>query len=520
MDLLYEQRLRFAKLIDDYKTVDEFRKAKRTLNYMQFDYAVVNNLTLFMIEPEMSFEALEQRVDTILGALPSIKRIFAQPFIHLKERNVILPVESVRTVNIDTLNHIASHSELWSDVKDGEIKPDKLLTRTYEDNYGIYENLVFCKTIDNILAFARNNMRFLQEIIYADRTIEFNLLERVNHLNYFLALGKIHIGYSQNYAAHYNTAERCLNKLQFIYNTIVPRLKRPVYKNNKTRHANVKLHKTNILSMHKEYHRIYKLALYFNRNENKLHADITQTDIVDLIRNYCFYCQALCIFAVGNFNFVCNVTKPFDIADPDITFSFKKWTLRLERLTVGDWQAFSITVFKDRGYRVVFIPSLLNNNAPLIMTAKQSVAADEYIACTPYDREDADGLPLGITSIESFRRLQQIVLRAMVYSDMTRDDCPFCKSALIYNEEKSTEGDAVYECGSCRTEIHDAVCPQTAEPYSYTEIEGLSPQQERGNQFWLEQRKAESRMYFRNITPTDEKFNPVCPHCGKVHQKK
>ncbi|MDE7107018.1 MAG: hypothetical protein K2O39_01710, partial [Clostridiales bacterium] len=314
MDLPYEQQLQLAKLVDDYKGIAAFRRAKRKLNYMQFDYSVVNDLTLFMIEPDFSFEALEQRIDVILGALPAIKRIFAQPFIHLKQRNVILPVESVRTVNNDTLNHIATHSELWADVKNGEIKPDKLLTITYEDNYGIYENLVFCKQVDNILSFARTNIRFLKEMIYTTQTIEFNLLERVNHLNYFLALGKIHIGYSQNYAEHYGTAVRCLNKLQFIVNTIVPRLKRPVYKNNKNRHSNVKIHKTNILSMHKEYHRIYKLALYFAHNSQEPTANITNKDLVELIKNYYYFCQALCIFAVGHFNFVCNVIRAFDMS--------------------------------------------------------------------------------------------------------------------------------------------------------------------------------------------------------------
>ncbi|MDE6201386.1 MAG: hypothetical protein K2M47_05885 [Clostridiales bacterium] len=518
MDLPHEQQIQLAKLIDDYKEIAAFRRARRRLNYMQFDYAVVNDLTLFMIEPEFSFEALEQRIDVILGALPAIKRIFAQPFIHLKQRNVILPVESVRTVNNDTLNHIATHSELWADVKNGEIKPDKLLTITYEDNYGIYENLVFCKLVDNILAFSRSNIRFLKEMIYTTQTIEFNLLERVNHLNYFLALGKIHIGYSQNYAEHYGTAVRCLNKLQFIVNTIVPRLKRPVYKNNKHRHANVKIHKTNILSMHKEYHRIYKLALYFAHNNQETVANITNKDLVALIKNYYYFCQALCIFAAGHFNFVCNVTKAFDMSKFSLDFAFKKWSLRLERITVDDWRALAVTVKKNKPYKVILIPSLLNNNDAVLQKFKDAVNADEYIVCSPYEDCDPTAVLVGITSIESFRRVQQIILRAMIYADEGRDECPFCNSKLTVNGELSTEGSPVYECLACRTQIYGARCSETDKPYFYTKIAGQKPRQEDDDEQWLEKRKDESKMYFRNITETDDQFNPVCPHCGKVHE--
>lgn len=516
MDLLYEEQIRLTKLIDDYKAVDEYRRAKRKLDYMQFDYAVMHDLTLFMIEPDFSFEALEQRIDLILSALPAIKRIFAQPFIHLKERNVILPVESVRVVNYDTLNHIASHSELWSDVKNGEIKPDKLLTQTYEDNYGIYENLVFCKVVDNILAFARSNSRFLKEIIYTNQTIEFNLLERVNHLNYFVALGKIHIGYSQNYAAHYDTAVRCLNKLQFLTNTIVPRLKRPVYKNNAHRNVNVKIHKSNILSMHKEYHRIYKLALYFNRNNPVPVVNITDKAAIDLVQNYFFFCEALCIFAIGHFNFGCTATKPFDMSKLSVGFSFKKWSVKLEKVAVDKWQALSLTVKKNKRYKILLIPSLLRKNKRLVQAIKDQVQADEYILCSPYDELDDVAVLVGITSIESFRRVQQILLRGMIYADADRDDCPFCNGTLEMSVEKQTEG-PVYRCAACRTEIHDAYCSETGGQYFYTKIDGQTPKETDGDENWLTKRKAESKMYFRNITEIDDALNPVCPHCGKVH---
>ena len=306
MDLTYEQRLRFAEMRENYKAIEEYGGKTKALSYVQFDYDVVHGLTLFMLKPDFDFEELERHIDAVLAALPAIKRIFEQPFIHLKEQNVIMPVEAVRIVNNATLTHIASHSELWGNVKNAEIKPDKLLTRTYEDNYGIYENLVFCNVVDEILSFARANIRFLKELVYTNKTVEINLLERVNHLNYFLALGKLHIGYSKSFDAYYAIALRCLNKLQFIVGGIVPRLKRPVYKNNRKRPASLKIRKTNILSMHKEYHRVYRLAKYFAKQSALPVGEITEKDVVKLQNDYYFFCRALYIFAVGHFNFCCD----------------------------------------------------------------------------------------------------------------------------------------------------------------------------------------------------------------------
>ena len=517
MDLTYEQQCAFNKLIDDYGNISEYRKKIKLMNYMQFDYAVVHGMTLFMMEPDFDFDALERRTDTILSVLPSIKRIFAQPFIHLKEQDIILPVEAVRVVNNNTLNHISSHSELWSDLKKDEIKPKKLLTKTYEDNYGIYENIVFCNVVDDILAFTRANIRFLKELLYTNQTIEINLLERVNHLNYFLALGKLHVGYSRSFDSYYAVSERCLNKLQFISNSIVPRLKRPVYKNNKFRPVNLKIRKTNILSMHKEYHQIYKFAKNFARPGVAALKEITEADIAELCDSYYFFCQALCIFSIGHFNFTCNERRVFDLSQPMISFKFKNWIVTLEKLTHENYQLISLEIHKDRTYRILLLPSLESDCEEILNSIKATVQADEYIVCSPYEECEKGVAFIDISSLESFRRLQQIILRGMIYSDEKRTECPFCNGKLAVNKDKSTADNPVYECFSCRTEIHGKFCPTAQKTFFYTKIADLKPQYYNDGS-WLAKRKAEGKMYFRNITDIDDELEPVCPHCGKAHK--
>lgn len=235
MEYTYEEQVELNHLLESYQVVEPFMKKYKRLSYIELDYSIVHDLTLFTIKPDFSFEQLEAQIDRLVQGIPAIKQIFAKPFIHLKDETILLPTEAVRIINNHTIQHISSHSELWTDIKDNQIEPAKLLTRTYEDNYGIYENIVFCKVIDDILSFTRSNIRILKELIYTNQTIEINILERVNHLNYFLALGKLHTGYSRNFSSYYGVATKCLNRLQFILNTIQPRLKRPVYKNNQFR---------------------------------------------------------------------------------------------------------------------------------------------------------------------------------------------------------------------------------------------------------------------------------------------
>lgn len=517
MDLTYDKLAALSRLATNYAVIEPFAQKYKKLSYMQLDYAVVHEIPLFTLEPNFSFEALEERLDWILSALPAIKRIFAQPFIHLKEQDIILPTEAVRIVNNNTIQHISSHSELWTDVTRQEIKPRKLLTRTYEDNYGIYENLVFCDVIDDVMAYVRANLRFIKELIYTNQTIEINLLERVNHLNYFLALGKLHTGYSRNFDSYYGVSVRCLNKLQFVSNTIVPRLKRPVYKNNKIRSSKTKLHKTNILSMHKEYHQIYRLAKQFNSAAtDKKSPEIVNVD--KLRSDYFYFVELLCVFAIGHFNFECDENKLLDFSRLNVDFSFKKYKLKLKKVKLSKCYALTIDASKNKSYKVALIPSVQEDNKELLELVKTELPADEYVICSPYEDVEEKHATVDINNVESFRRLQQIVLRAMIYADTKRDECPFCNNKLYLNKEKSTPRRPVYECASCRTEIGTGYCPDTDTSFPYTKIANYKRRFVLADDDWLSKRKREAQMYFRNITELDDDMQIVCPHCGKIHQ--
>lgn len=511
MEPTYQELVELSKLLEQYQILEPFMKKYKRLSYIEFDYSVVHDLTLFTIEPDFSFDILENQIDTILKTLPAIKQIFAKPFIHLKDQNIILPVEAVRVINNSTIQHISSHSELWTDIKENEIQPAKLLTRTYEDNYGIYENLVFCNVIDEVLNFTRTNLRILKELIYTNQTIEINLLERVNHLNYFLALGKLHTGYSRNFETYYGVASKCLTKLEYILNTILPRLKRPVYKKNKHRSKQLKLHKTNILAMHRDYHQIYKLSKYFTKEHIGVQKELKPIDIKALEQDYYYFCLILFVFSIGHFNFVCDEEKVINFSRFTMNFEFKEWKLKIKSVKYMNRYVLSILVEKDKSYHLVCIPSIHKEED--VTDLKSTILADEYVICSPY--EDY-GIEISMMSIDSFRRIQQFVLRAMLYTDIKKEDCPFCSHKLVLNEENSLPNQPVYECPTCRTVLEYGFCPTYKKTYQYTRISGLTKSRISGED-WLVKRKKEAQMYYRNITNLTEDMEIVCPYCNKVH---
>ncbi len=515
MDLTYDEQLEYAKLKDYYDKLLDFMNNNKKLNYIEFDYKIVHELTLFTIDPDFSFTILEDEINKIFKVLPDIKHIFSKPFIHLKEQNIILPTEAVRIIDNNTLQHISSHSELWSDIDEYGIKPSKLLTRTYEDNYGIYENIVFGKTIDETIALCKSRLRILQELIYTNQTIEINLLERGNHLNYFLALGKLHTGYSRHFDSYYGQALQCLNRIQFLLDTIISRLKRPVYRLNKKKPKNLKIHKTNILSMHKNYHQIYKLAKYYSTHHFDNEKLINEEDIELLKINYFNYVLLLMIFSIGHFNFDCDKNKTINFSKLNMEFIYKNWKLVLKKEKTFNEDILSIIIEKDITYKMAIIPSIFKNNDELLANIKKNYLADEYIICSPYD--GLEYINISMTSIESFRRIQQLILKGMIFSDVERRDCPFCSHNLVINLEKSKPNKPVYECNSCRTIIEYGYCDKYKKTYSYTKILGLDNVDLSGEQ-WLYKRKKEAAMFFRNITKITDDLEIICPFCNNIHK--
>ena len=458
--------------------------AASPVTYADFDSAVQTGLNLFALREDLDLTALSEILDRIIATLPALKRIFAAPIIRLRDAGEILPVEAVRVVNSKTLSHISVHSELWSNIKDDKLIPRKLMSIRQEDDYAIYENVVFARTVDVILRFASRNIAVLRDMLYANREMTFNLLERENHPMYFLALGKLHTGYLRDYDKYLLPIERCYEKLSAIEHALIPRLSMPVYKKCKKKSAKLGLKRTNIFRSHKDYRKLYSLAKYFSDiGLDSLASDDGEVGAAE----YSAFCAMLCTFSAGHFNFKFDKNRTIDFNNIKTESAFGEWKLNVQKENGG----IALTVSKDRDYKIFLCPS--------------DVTCGDGDEVVPVSADGTEALRLSVYDIDSFRRIQQMLLRGMIYADEEHRICPFCGKELA-----ATDGG--YECGACRTVIRKNICPETGERFYSTEIKHF-----RRPKNAKKYATPEGAMFYRNITRIGADCEIICPRCGKEH---
>ncbi|MGD9910771.1 MAG: hypothetical protein AB7U79_09285 [Candidatus Izemoplasmatales bacterium] len=504
----------FASLFED---INSFVKKNQSLSYIEFDYYVVHKMTLFSIEPDFDFHQLEETIEKIRKSVPAIKRIFSKPIIILKETDDVLPVENARTINQDTLLHLANHTQHVANITKRGVKPRKLLTRHYEDDYTIYENIIFCNYVDEILALVKKNRRIFDDLLYASDIMKLNLLEKVNHMNYFLALGKLHTGYIRDFNQYYQLAKKLLHELTSISQAITPRLYKPVYKKNNKRNRRLSLKKTNIFLMQKDYHQVYKTYKHLLSNQNSDKGKSTEVvDYEQIGMNYLTYVELLTIFAVGHFNFEIPPETKINLNDLDVSFKFKDW--RLDIVNNPKKELLLMFFKEDETYKII-ITNREYNEEELAKLIKE-YRLDEVIRVSPSYEEylKREDVYISMQDIDSFRRIQQIILKGMIYSDSKRDVCPFCGGQLVYDRHKK-----LHQCHDCLIQIKQETCPTTGKSYFYTDNTqhkhfSLSGSEIEYDELWYMEKQLESLMYYRNITKINEHNEFICPHCNEIHQ--
>lgn len=506
-----EATKRFALLL---KGIESFIVKHPVLTYIEFDYYVVHDVTLFSVEPEFDFNALKHTIDTIKKTLPAVKRIFTKPIIVLKDTDDVLPVENTRIINQNTLLHLANHSQHVANLTTKGVKPRKLLTRIYEDDYAIYENIVFCNYVDEIMYLANKNRRILNNLLYASDIMRFNLLEKVNHLNYFLALGKLHTGYIRDFSQYFTVSKQLLSDLSVIQRTIQPRLSKPIYKKNVVRNKNLSLKKTNIFISQKDYRLVYKTYKKLISDAIIPTSEPVNLDM-DWIRTiYMRYIQMLTVFSASHFNFEMDSKVKLNLMDVSVNLIFKDWKLSIQNL---EDNAMLLYFKKDTYYRMMVVGH--DYDEAKIKEHKSKRRLHEVIKVNPFDEDylNRPDIYVSMDDIDSFRRLQQIILKGMVYADTQRTVCPFCGGKMsIHNGE--------HQCEACMLMIKQHQCSETKQPYYYTDIPVhkryvLDSKHKQLEDYWYYEKQVESLMYFKNITKIDQDHQIICPHCHQIHPR-
>ena len=483
-----------------YKDSKKFLSKYNNITYPEFDYYSVTELNLFSSVEDINFQDINDKVLDIERILPAINRIFAKPIIHLIDEEILVPVEAVRLINNKTMNYASNHSEHWANITESGIRPRKLLTNNYRDNYAIYENIVFSRCIDHILNYTRHYTRILSDMIYTNKKLEIDLLERENHISYYLALGKLETGYLRGFSDYIDITLKLLSRLEFVNTILTARLKRPVYAKCHKIRGKMKLRRTNILAMHKDYKQIYR----YMKGTYKGSLDIVE-EVVDS-SDYLYFCKFLTIFAIGHFNLALDKNVKIDFKKLDLNFKFKEYTLNLKDTKIDGHDAMLMTFKEEQEYKIALIPSVDNIQ----------VKAPEGIECRVLSPNlDTEDIFISINNIDSFRRIQQLLLKGLIYSSIVMDTCPFCGNQMV-------KEDNIYYCSKCRTEIRKEHCDEVNKDYYVTTIRNFRIKRNRLRTVkdkLLQKRLDESILHFRNITKMTQDLNFICPYCNKVKAK-
>ncbi len=495
----------------EYHAIERFTAAHRELTYFQLDSYLTQKVNLFALPEHERFYSMEFLLDKIIAALPALKRIFTKPITRLKDVTSILPVEAVRVINNATMGHIAIHTELWGNVDREGVRPKKLMTLSHEEDYKIYENIAFVRLVDGILSFVKKNVRLLKDILYACQPMRFNLLERTNHLMYFLAIGKLHVGYAHAQDTYHSVHQRCLEKLLFIDKTLRAKLKAPVYRICHKDKSPLTLKKTNVFRLQKDYRQVYALLKLFEGREEILNGQRAEALLPE--RGYADYCTLLSVFALGHFNFQFEEKAKLRLAALNAECTFKGWQVCVERLRLGEVEGVRYTAKKEKTYSICLLLYRGEKlSAASLKAFQEKYPADEFLYAEP-TAYGAGGVYLSLFDLDSFRRIQQLVLRAMVYADEGREDCPFCGAPL----RATASG---FACGYCNTVISARTCAETGKGYFATELKDYKPPRRTAEgtariDFFAD-KEAESALFFRNVTPLSAGKKLRCPHCGKT----
>ena len=526
-----------SAIAEEYEGIAEFFNNHDSFNFLDFEYATSHELVLCTFFKPMDFIWMKDLIQDVQKHLPYLVNIFRRPYIHLKETETLQSVDTAMRINHKTINHLSKHSENWKsiDMRNGSIEPDKLLTKIYIDDYSIYENVVFFNLINNISSFLIKTIYYLTEILETfNESIKLDAVNRFNHQMYYLAIGKLYVGfYNMENTSEVNAV---LESAKQLYKQINQYKVRDVYtKNLKAKPINGEIKKTNLFSMHKDYKHVYYLSQKYKKkslNNNDNGSYFLQYQSQD---SYELFCQMLVLFSISNFNFISYSLEDIYVdGKVKAKFDFKNWklTVNTKYSIILGLNTISINIkYIDKSIDYLFIPM----SYYLAEDRKQQYeniikrlydtgeVYDKYLFFEPSDYDDNalksysikyDNLyyailPISISEINAFRRIQKVILELMILSNEQNDICAFC------GEKMHMESDGHYVCKKCRTVIKEIYCEHCDTNFkaSYFDVkkkrksgietlDGLSD-------FY----KQERQYYFRNIV-TITKNGYLCPYCG------
>jgi len=111
-------------------------------------------------------------IDKFMEAVPYIDNIFDSPKRFIINEEVILDIEKTKKVTIESIKHLAKHTNFISEYNEEEdfIKPNKLLNVLKEETFNTYENRFIYTLVDMMDAFINRIEKRLVGLKFENKT--------------------------------------------------------------------------------------------------------------------------------------------------------------------------------------------------------------------------------------------------------------------------------------------------------------------------------------------------------------
>lgn len=327
----------------------------------------IDDIKLPLCTFNRKFESITKDYDVnqIMECVEKLPHIFRKPRQHLKQINEIRPAAVVSRIGQESISHLASHSEHWKGIKVNGLVPERLMARSLEDDYAIYENVAVKTMVDKLY---REMKKLNEENLDCHMQMDIDDGHTISNENkdYFHARDILMKGMESEEVLEQqillddqkNTIDRILFKLGKCKST-------PLYRSlKKTNPITGRLKKTNIFMMDKYYRYAYDLSEILRSKQ-----EVTPYETVQEVETeYGIFCRVLFLFALRHYNFVLD-NPDQDVFEGDkfidAIYGFKKWKINIKEKYINelDVDSFEVEVFMDKPIEIALGEIVVSPNA-------------------------------------------------------------------------------------------------------------------------------------------------------------
>ena len=107
-------------------------------------------------------------IEAIEKYLPSVDYCIRNPRKFIENREEILPIEISRNITVESIKHLAQHTNLISSIEGDKITPSKILNVFKDESYNTYENRFVNTLLNRLLLFVVKRYDKIKEAMLAD----------------------------------------------------------------------------------------------------------------------------------------------------------------------------------------------------------------------------------------------------------------------------------------------------------------------------------------------------------------